>query len=179
MFELNPLHLEDASLLHFLMIQGTAVLAYLIFQERFKRRLSQLTDHRRLLQDELDARQIVEPEVEEVFATASGRDDLKEIAGVNPKAEALLNGIGIFRFSHLAQTPVTTIRRVLAEHGPLLYTYDPVTWPGQAQLATEGHWDELRLWQEQMRRGESTPGASTSGVSTPGQITDTNQLFLP
>ena len=169
MFDLNPLHLEDASLLHFLMLQGTAVLAYLIFRERFNRQLTRLTDHRRLLQDELDAHQIVEPEVEEVFATMPGRDDLKELAGINSKAESLLNGIGIFRFAQLAQTPVTTIRRVLAEHGPLLHTYDPVTWPGQAQLAADGRWDELRLWQEQMRRGESTPG----------QITDTNQLFLP
>lgn len=174
MFDLNPYHLEDASLLHFLMIQGTAVLAYLIFRERFNRRLSQLTDYRRLLQDELDARQIVEPEIEEVFATAVGRDDLKEIAGVNQKTEAILNGIGVFRFTQLAQTPVTTIRRVLAEHGPLLHTFDPTTWPGQALLAADGRWDELRLWQEQMRRGVSTPGANA-----PGHITDSSQLFLP
>ena len=154
MFELNPFHLQDASLLHFLMLQGTAVLAYFIFRERFQRRLTNLTDTLRMMQEELDSRGIIEPEVEEVFATMPGRDDLKELAGINPKAEAILNGIGIFRFSQLAHTPVATVRRVLAEHGPLLYTYDPVTWPSQARLAAEGRWDELRVWQEQMSRGD-------------------------
>jgi len=154
MFELNPLHLENASLLHFLMIQGTAVLAYLIFRERFKRQLDRLNKTLRHLQADLDIQQIIEPEVEEVFATTPGRDDLKEIAGINPRAEAILNSIGVYRFSQLAQTPVATVRRVLAEHGPLLHTYDPVTWPSQARLAAEGRWDELRVWQEQMRRGD-------------------------
>ncbi|QJW91620.1 hypothetical protein HNV11_20665 [Spirosoma taeanense] len=155
MFDLNPYHLEDASLLHFLMLQGTAVLAYLIFRERYKRQLTQLTDERQLLEAELEACQIIEPDVEEVFIVTPGRDDLKEIAGINPKAEAILNDIGVFRFAQLADTPVTTVRRVLAERGPLLHTYDPVTWPRQAMLAAEGRWHELRLWQEQMRRGES------------------------
>ncbi|MFD2934976.1 hypothetical protein [Spirosoma flavum] len=155
MFELNPFHLEEASLLHFLMLQGTAVLAYFIFRERFKRQLTQLTDKVRVLQDALDIEQIVELEAEEVFATMPGRDDLKEIAGINSKSEAILNSIGVFRFTQLAETPVTTVRRVLAEHGPLLHTYDPATWPNQAYLAAEGRWDELRIWQEQMRRGES------------------------
>ncbi len=164
MFELNPFHLEEASLLHFLMLQGTAVLAYFIFRERFNRRLTQLTDKVRILQDTLDIEQIIELEAEEVFATVPGRDDLKELAGVNPKAEAILNSIGIFRFAQLAQTPVTTVRRVLAEHGPLLHTYDPTTWPNQAHLASEGRWDELRSWQEQMHKGQSI---------------DVNHLLLP
>ncbi|GAB4049566.1 hypothetical protein [Spirosoma litoris] len=155
MFELNPFHLEDASLLHFLMLQGTAVLAYFIFRERFKKQLSDLVTKRQILQEALDIEQIIEPEVEEVFVVMPGRDDLKEIAGINTKSEAILNSIGVFRFSQLAETPVSTVRRVLAEHGPLLHTYDPATWPGQALLATEGRWDELRTWQEQMRRGES------------------------
>ena len=164
MFDLNPFHLEDASLLHFLMLQGTAVLAYFIFRERFRRQLSQLVAKRLALEEAIDQEQIVEPEVEEVFSTIPGRDDLKEIAGINPKAEAILNSIGIYRFMQLAQTPVTTVRRVLADHGPLLHTYDPATWPGQALLAADGRWDELRNWQEQMRRGESR---------------DINPLFLP
>lgn len=164
MFDLNPFRLEDASLLHFLMLQGTAVLAYFIFRERFRRQLSQLVAKRQVLEEIREEQQIIEPEVEEVFSTIPGRDDLKEIAGINPKAEAILNGIGIFQFMQLAQTPVTTVRRVLAEHGPLLHTYDPATWPGQALLAADGRWDELRSWQDQMRRGQSR---------------DINPLFLP
>lgn len=164
MFDLNPFHLENASLLHFLMLQGTALLAYFIYRERFRQKLSQLVAKRQALEEALEQELILEPEVEEVFSATPGRDDLKEIAGINPKAEAILNGIGVFRFTQLAQTPVTTVRRVLAEHGPLLHTYDPATWPGQALLAADGRWDELRSWQEQMRRGESR---------------DSNPLFLP
>ncbi|GAB3726510.1 hypothetical protein [Spirosoma lituiforme] len=164
MFDLNPFHLENASLLHFLMLQGTALLAYFIYRERFRQKLSQLVAKRQALEEALEQELILEPEVEEVFSATPGRDDLKEIAGINPKAEAILNSIGVFRFTQLAQTPVTTVRRVLAEHGPLLHTYDPATWPGQALLAADGRWDELRSWQEQMRRGESR---------------DSNPLFLP
>lgn len=164
MFDLNPFHLENASLLHFLMLQGTALLAYFIYRERFRQKLSQLVAKRQALEEALEQELILEPEVEEVFSATPGRDDLKEIAGINPKAEAILNGIGVFRFTQLAQTPVTTVRRVLAEHGPLLHTYDPATWPGQALLAADGRWDELRSWQDQMRRGESR---------------DSNPLFLP
>lgn len=163
MFDLNPFHLEDASLLHFLMLQGTAVLAYFIYRERYRRQLHQLVAKRQALEQALEQELIIEPEVEEIFSATPGRDDLKEIAGINSKSEAILNGIGISRFMQLAQTPVTTIRRVLAEHGPLLHTYDPATWPGQALLAADGRWDELRSWQDQMRRGVST---------------DNNPLFL-
>lgn len=155
MFDLNPYHLQNASLLHFLMLQGTVLLGYLIFSRYYEQRLRTLMTTRRLLQADTDAIPIIEPEVEEVFVLTPGSDDLKEIAGINAKAEAILNGIGIFRFEQLAQTPVTTVRRVLAEHGPLLFTYDPVTWPGQAGLAADGRWDELRSWQEQMRRGNN------------------------
>ena len=155
MFDLNPYHLQNASLLHVLMLQGTALLGYLIFGRYYEQRLRNLMTTRRLLQDDPYVIPIIEPEVEEVFVVTPGSDDLKEIAGINAKAEAILNGIGIFRFDQLAQTPVTTVRRVLAEHGPLLFTYDPVTWPGQAGLAADGRWDELRVWQEQMRRGNN------------------------
>lgn len=155
MFDLNPYHLQNASLLHFLMLQGTVLLGYLIVSRYYEQRLRTLMTTRRLLQADTDSIPIIEPEVEEVFVVIPGSDDLKEIAGINAKAEAILNGIGIFRFDQLAQTPVTTVRRVLAEHGPLLFTYDPVTWPGQAGLAADGRWDELRSWQEQMRRGNN------------------------
>ncbi len=155
MFDLNPYHLQNASLLHFLMLQGTALLGYLIFSRYYEQRLRNLMTTRRLLQADTDVIPIIEPEVEEVFVVTPGSDDLKELAGINAKAEAILNGIGIFRFEQLAQTPITTVRRVLAEHGPLLFTYDPVTWPGQAGLAADGRWDELRVWQEQMRRGNN------------------------
>lgn len=153
MLDLNPLHLENASLLHFLMVQGTAILSFLIFRNRFRRQVSRLAHEAQCLQADLDKYQLVEPDVEEVFAAMPGLDDLKEIAGIGPKAEAILNSIGIFQFAQLAETPVSTVWRVLSEHGPLLYTYDPTTWPSQAWLAAEGRWDELRSWQEQMRRG--------------------------
>ena len=142
MFQLNPHHLENASLLHFLMLQGAAVLSYLIGRQLYRRRLEQLVDRLNNLQARIDTVSVVTPQY--------------EIAGITPKAEQMLNAVGIYRFGQLAQLPVDTLQHILTNHGPRLYSYDPVTWPMQAQLAYTGRWIELRRWQEQMRRGNFT-----------------------
>ncbi len=54
MFDLNPYHLQNASLLHFLMLQGTALLGYLIFGRYYEQRLRNLMTTRRLLQDDTE-----------------------------------------------------------------------------------------------------------------------------
>ena len=153
MFQLNPFRLEYASLLHFLMLQGMALLAYWIYHLYYSKLLARLLAHAKALQDKLDALNTVEPVVTEVHQ-GTGHNDLKELAGINLKTESILNNVGIYRFDQLAQTPIGNIRNILANHGPLLHNYDPQTWPAQAHLAANGRWTELRKWQEQMRRGQ-------------------------
>lgn len=155
MFQLNPFRLEHASLLHFLMLQGMALLAYWFGEQRFRRQQKELDRELAELLTQLDATDIVDVDATEVVAN-EGLDDLKEIYGITSNVEIVLNQRGIFRFDQLARTPVATLKHMLASHGPMLYTYDPATWPNQAQLALEGKWAELRQWQQGMSRGHVT-----------------------
>ncbi|HEY0111023.1 MAG TPA: hypothetical protein VGB67_15395 [Fibrella sp.] len=152
MFELNPFHLTDASLWHFLMLQGMAIIAYLLARQRFLQQQRAKLNLLQRLQDEINALRNVELE-RATLPEATGRDDLKEVAGVNLKIESILNSVGIHRFGQLAATPLPALKTILEEHGPLIFSFDPATWPGQAQLAADNRWAELRVWQEEARRG--------------------------
>ncbi len=152
MFELNPFRLTDASLWHFLMLQGMAIIAYLYARQRFLHQKREKETLLRKLQEEIDALRAAQLE-RATLPDATGRDDLKEVAGVNLKIESILNSVGVFRFGQLAQMPVSTLQTVLENHGPLIFSFDPVTWPGQARLAADNRWPELRAWQDEARRG--------------------------
>ena len=152
MFQLNPFHLTDANLWHFLMLQGMAIIAYLLARERFREQQRNKLRELRQLQEAIHALRNAKAE-QVVLPEETGRNDLKEVAGINLKIESILNDVGIFRFGQLANTPVPTLRDILEDHGPLLFSFDPVTWPGQARLAAAGRWAELRVWQDETRRG--------------------------
>ncbi len=80
-------------------------------------------------------------------------DNLKEIEGIGPKIEELLNNEGIFTFAQLAATDTDTLQDILDDAGPAYNRHDPETWAEQAQMALEGKWDELRAWQEELDGG--------------------------
>jgi predicted flap endonuclease-1-like 5' DNA nuclease len=62
-------------------------------------------------------------------------DDLKQVKGIGPKVEKLLNANGITTFAQLAQTEVGRLQALLDEAG-WENIADPTTWPEQArQLA--------------------------------------------
>ena len=152
MFQLNPFRLTDASLWHFLMLQGMAIIAYLLARQWFLHQQRNKLNELWRLQDEIDALRTARMEFINL-PDATGRDDLKEVAGVNLKVESILNSVGIYRFGQLAATTVPNLQTVLEEHGPLIFSFDPATWPGQARLAADNRWAELRAWQEEARRG--------------------------
>lgn len=91
------------------------------------------------------------------LAAAVHRDDLKIIEGIGPKIEKLCNGVGIFNFQQLAQTPVGRLQKMLADAGPDYKVAAPDTWPRQAELAAAGKWDELKSYQAVLKGGRS-PG---------------------
>ncbi len=80
-------------------------------------------------------------------------EDLKLIEGVGPKVEELLYAAGITSYTALGNTEVSQIRRLLAEAGGLMATFDPSTWPDQAKLAAAGEWDKLKAWQAELDGG--------------------------
>jgi len=81
-------------------------------------------------------------------------DDLKIVEGIGPKIELLCHTWGIHSFQDLAQTSVAFLRSQLQSAGPRYQMHDPTTWPEQAKLASEGRWDELKQWQDQLHKGK-------------------------
>lgn len=80
-------------------------------------------------------------------------DDLKKVEGIGPKIAELFNNAGIITFADLAATSVEKLNEILEEAGPRYTIHNPTTWPQQAQLASEGKWDELSELQEKLDGG--------------------------
>ncbi|OUJ74810.1 hypothetical protein [Hymenobacter crusticola] len=152
MFDLNPHHLPYATPLHVLMLLGTALFAYGVGQAVFRQRQQQLAQK---LQQQLAKRQ--EPLVAPLLQNEqNGSNDLEEILGITTAVKHLLQQNGIHTFSQLGQVSTWTIQLLLTENGPVNYLYDPATWPAQARLAAANRWQDLRTFQEQLRRGALT-----------------------
>ena len=94
------------------------------------------------------------PKREIGFTGFSQKDDLKIVEGIGPKIEILCHQQGIFTFNDLANTPVESLKTMLAKAGSRYQMHDPSTWPEQASLAREGRWDELKQWQEKLYKGK-------------------------
>ncbi len=75
-------------------------------------------------------------------------DDLKKIEGIGPKIEGLCNGIGIWTWRQLADTPVATLQKMLDDAGPKYQIANPGTWPKQAEFAADGNWAKLKEYQD-------------------------------
>ena len=57
-------------------------------------------------------------------------------------------------FELSANTPVETIKDILKEKGGERYAFhNPLTWPEQAKLASEGKMEELKEYQDFLRGG--------------------------
>lgn len=81
-------------------------------------------------------------------------DDLKKVEGIGPKIQELLNQDGIVSFEDLAKTDVEKIKEILNAAGSRYQMHDPTTWPMQAQMAADGKWDELKVWQDNAKGGK-------------------------
>jgi predicted flap endonuclease-1-like 5' DNA nuclease/flagellar biosynthesis chaperone FliJ len=73
--------------------------------------------------------------------------DLKIIAGIGPKTEALLKDGGINNWVELASTHVERLRAILRDAGAPFDTLNPSTWPEQARLASNGEWERFEDYQ--------------------------------
>ncbi|MFK7807827.1 MAG: 50S ribosomal protein L27 [Saprospiraceae bacterium] len=93
-------------------------------------------------------------------AKTSESDDLKKIEGIGPKISELLNNAGIFTFKQLADTDVEKLKAVLEAAGSRYRTHNPSTWSRQAQMAADGKWDELKVWQDELDGGKEVKGSS-------------------
>ncbi len=84
------------------------------------------------------------------------KEDLKMIEGIGPKIESLLNDAGIFTWRQLADTDVDRLEEILKAAGDRYRIHDPATWPQQADLATQGKWEELEKLQDDLIGGRES-----------------------
>ena len=81
-------------------------------------------------------------------------NDLKLVEGIGPKIEELLHNAGITTWAQLGATEASAISAILEEAGNQFSMHNPATWPKQAQLAADGQWEELEVYQDQLKGGK-------------------------
>ncbi|GLU51588.1 hypothetical protein [Dyadobacter frigoris] len=166
MFELNPLANPDALWQHILMLVVAAILGYIIGYITGNSVITELEDELSRLDNDLDfcnrqkpATKIVSNASRESFsgiAVESEKvqyDDLKIIEGIGPKIESILNTAGIHSFYQLSQKTPDQISAILSNSDSRFQVHDPATWPRQAEMASKGSWDELKVWQDILNGG--------------------------
>ena len=86
-------------------------------------------------------------------APAAPADDLTKVEGIGPKIAELLNAKGITTFAQLGATSPDDLRAILQAEGGLMASRDPSTWSKQGEMAANGQWDELKVWQDRLDGG--------------------------
>jgi predicted flap endonuclease-1-like 5' DNA nuclease len=105
--------------------------------------------------EEIVASEAATNEGEEMSASAViTPDDLKIVEGIGPKIEGLLNDAGIMTFKQLSEATTEHLNEVLAAAGRRYQIHDPSTWARQALMAFNGQWDELKVWQDNLKGGK-------------------------
>ncbi|CAL2088689.1 hypothetical protein LNI90_03870 [Tenacibaculum dicentrarchi] len=79
-----------------------------------------------------------------IFSKRVKENDLKIVAGINPKIEGLFHAFGIKTWEDLAGTSVEKCQEILKSVGNKYKIQKPKTWPKQAKLANQGKWKELQ-----------------------------------
>ncbi len=79
-------------------------------------------------------------------------DDLTVIEDIGPVLERVLKEAGIRTYRDLASKTPEELQSLLEAAGMARF-HHPQTWPEQARLAAEGHWDALRDLQATLRGG--------------------------
>ncbi|MEE9325832.1 MAG: helix-hairpin-helix domain-containing protein [Cocleimonas sp.] len=89
-------------------------------------------------------------------------DDLKNIEGIGPKIEEVLNAGGIYTYSQLYNSSRDRIKTLLDNAGTQFSMHEPHSWPHQAGMAHRGEWNELKVYQNFMDGGREIPSAQAS-----------------
>lgn len=93
-------------------------------------------------------------EAKAAFGKTIKENDLKLIEGIGPKIEGLFHNFNITTWKDLAEISADKCQEVLDSGGKRYRIHDPASWPMQAKMAYEGHWEQLFEWQEKHRAGK-------------------------
>ncbi|MFD2099994.1 hypothetical protein [Flagellimonas iocasae] len=105
------------------------------------------------------SRTIAQPSFDAKIAKAAlgkkvEKDDLKIVEGIGPKIQELFHNFDIKTWKALSETSANKCQEVLNSGGKRYRIHDPASWPMQAKMAHEGHWEKLAEWQEKHRAGK-------------------------
>ena len=106
-----------------------------------------------LVKEDLEKAKKSKPKVVAKVKVDSVKDDLKKVEGIGPKIQELLNNDGIWNFKQLSTATVNRLKKVLDSAGSRYRMHTPETWPEQAEMAAEGKWKELKIWQDNHKGG--------------------------
>lgn len=81
-------------------------------------------------------------------------DDLKIIKGIGPVIERLLKTKGIETWKNLADSDPDKLKEIINAEGPRFRVHETKTWPGQADMAIRGKWEELKEYQHEIVHGK-------------------------
>jgi len=109
------------------------------------------------LEGDLAARPVATVPDVQAGAAALGQqvrlDDLTLVEGIGPKIAELCHEAGVRTWRELATTPVERLRQILDAAGPRFQMHDPGTWPRQAALLADGHWEPFKAWTDALKGG--------------------------
>jgi len=92
--------------------------------------------------------------VKKIFGKKIKENDLKIVEGIGPKIEELFHNFSINTWKLLSEASVEKCQEVLKSGGDRYKIHKPDSWPKQAQLASEGKWQELKDWQDNLDDGK-------------------------
>lgn len=84
--------------------------------------------------------------------TEAKADDLTKVEGIGPKIAETLVAAGVATFEDLSTKKPEEISTIIAD---VKGSHTPDTWPKQAKMASDGQWDELKAWQDEMDGGKA------------------------
>jgi predicted flap endonuclease-1-like 5' DNA nuclease len=78
----------------------------------------------------------------------------------------LFNNAGIYTWRQLAETEVSVLKGILDAAGPRYQMHNPGTWARQSEMAADGQFAELKVWQDALNSGKGAgSGSNTEGSS--------------
>ncbi len=97
-------------------------------------------------------------DINQSYAGIFENDNLKIVEGIGPKIEGLLKNEGVNNWAALADKTAEELRTILAKGGSRYQMHKPESWPKQAQLAANGKWKELIIFQQFLDAGREEVG---------------------
>lgn len=120
-----------------ILIGVSSTLFLILYQlaNKNKKSISTIVDKYIKISSDEKLTELVKVEKEEEIQSEIIKDNLKEIKGIGPAIETLLNKNNIYTFSDLGSTSVEDLEVILKKKN--LRLADPQTWPIQAQQAAK------------------------------------------